>query len=67
MVFNLCETRFLRLCYEYELKVFENWVLRGVYGPNGEEVTGERRKLRSEELHDLAPVPCFKGCQVEEV
>jgi len=46
--------------------VFENWVLRGVFGPNREEVTGERRKLHSEELHDLAPIPCFKGCQVEE-
>jgi len=39
----------------------------GIFGPNREEVTGEWRKLRSEELQDLAPIPCFEGCQVEEV
>jgi hypothetical protein len=30
-----------------------NWVLRGIFGPKREEVTGEWRKLHNEELHDL--------------
>jgi hypothetical protein len=33
--------------------VFENRVLRGVFGPKSDEVTGEWRKLHNEELHDL--------------
>jgi hypothetical protein len=33
--------------------VFENRVLRGILGPKRNEVTGERRKLHNEELHDL--------------
>jgi hypothetical protein len=33
--------------------VFENRVLRRIFGPKGDEVTGEWRKLHNEELHDL--------------
>jgi hypothetical protein len=33
--------------------VFENRVLRGIFGPKKDEVTGEWRKLHSEELHKL--------------
>jgi hypothetical protein len=33
--------------------VFENWVLRKVFGPKRDEVTGEWRKLHNEELNDL--------------
>jgi hypothetical protein len=33
--------------------VFENRVLRRVFGPKRDEVTGEWRKLRNEELNDL--------------
>jgi hypothetical protein len=33
--------------------VFENRVLRGIFGPKGDEVTGEWRKLHNEELNDL--------------
>jgi hypothetical protein len=33
--------------------VFENRVLRKIFGPKGEEVTGDWRKLHNEELHDL--------------
>jgi hypothetical protein len=33
--------------------VFENRVLRGIFGPKRDEVTGEWRKLHNEELHDL--------------
>jgi hypothetical protein len=33
--------------------VFENWVIRRIFGLKRDEVTGEWRKLRSEELHNL--------------
>jgi hypothetical protein len=33
--------------------VFENRVLRRIFGPKGDEVTGGWRKLHNEELHDL--------------
>jgi hypothetical protein len=33
--------------------VFENWVLRRIFGFKRNEVTGEWRKLHNEELHDL--------------
>ena len=35
------------------MRVFENWVLRRIFGPKREEVTGEWKKLYSEELNDL--------------
>jgi hypothetical protein len=35
--------------------VFENRVLRRIFGPKRDEVTGEWRKLHNEELHDLYP------------
>ena len=38
---------------ERRLRVFENRVLRRIYGPRRDEVTGEWRKLHNEELHDL--------------
>jgi hypothetical protein len=37
--------------------VFENRVLRRIFGPKGDEVTGEWRKLHSEELHNLYSPP----------
>jgi hypothetical protein len=37
--------------------VFENRVVRGICGRNGDEVTGEWRKLHSEELHNLYSSP----------
>jgi hypothetical protein len=33
--------------------VFENMVLRGIFGPKRNEVIGGRRKLHNEELHNL--------------
>jgi hypothetical protein len=37
--------------------VFENTVLRRIFGPKRDEVTGEWRKLHSEELHNLYSSP----------
>jgi hypothetical protein len=35
--------------------VFENWVLRGIFGPKRDEIIGGWRKLYSAELHNLYP------------
>jgi hypothetical protein len=48
-----CETWSLALREEHTLRVFENRVLRRIFGPKRDEVTGEWRKLRNEELRDL--------------
>jgi hypothetical protein len=41
------------------MRVFENRVLRRIFGPKRDEVTGEWRKLHNEELHNLYPSPTF--------
>jgi len=48
-----CETWSLTLREERRLRVFENRVLRGIFGPKRDEITGELRKLHNEELNDL--------------
>ena len=48
-----CETWSLTLREEHRLKVFENRVLRRIFGPKRDGVTGEWRKLNNEELNDL--------------
>jgi len=40
-----------------EAEVFENMVLRRIFGPRRDEVTGEWRRLRNEELNDLYNLP----------
>ena len=42
---------------ERRLWVFENRVLRRVFGPKWDEVTGEWRKLINDELRDLYSLP----------
>ena len=56
-----CETWLLTLREEHRWRVFENRVLRRVFGPKRDEVTGEWRKLRKEELRDLYSFPNFVG------
>ena len=55
VVFYGCETWSLTLRAERRLRVFENRVLRRIFGPKRDEITGEWRKLQvhSEELNDL--------------
>jgi hypothetical protein len=48
-----CETWSLTLREEHRLRVFENRVLRRIFGPKRNRVTGGWRKLLNEELHDL--------------
>jgi len=42
---------------ERKLRVFENMVLRRIFGPRRDEVTGKWRKLHNEELNDLYSSP----------
>ena len=51
-----CETWSLTLREERKLRVFENMVLRGIFGPRRDEVTGEWR-LHNEERNDLYSSP----------
>jgi hypothetical protein len=48
-----CEIWSLALREEGRLKVFENRVLREIFGPKKNEVTGRWRRLLNEELNDL--------------
>jgi hypothetical protein len=52
-----CETWSLTLREEHRLRVFENRVLRRMFGPNRDEVTGEWRKLHNGEFHNLYSSP----------
>ena len=47
------ETCSLTLREERRLRVFENRVLRRIFGPERDELTGEWSKLHNEELNDL--------------
>jgi hypothetical protein len=54
----ICSTEFvcpLTLREEHSLRPFENRVLRRIFGPKRDEVTGRWRKLRNEELMELSP------------
>ena len=52
-----CETWSLTLREERKLRVFENRVLRRIFGLRRDEVTGEWRRLHNEELNDLYSSP----------
>jgi len=51
------ETWSLTLQEERKLRVFDNMVLRRIFGHRREEVTGEWRRLHNEELNDLYSSP----------
>jgi hypothetical protein len=48
-----CESWSLTLREENRLRVFENRVMRRIFGRKKDEVTGGCRKLHNEELHNL--------------
>jgi hypothetical protein len=50
-----------RLKEEHRLRVFENMVLKRIFGPKRDDVTGEWRKLHNEELRDLYSSPSIIG------
>jgi hypothetical protein len=53
VVFYGCETWSVTLREEQRLRVFENRVLRRIFGRKRNETTGEWRRLHNEELKDL--------------
>jgi hypothetical protein len=52
-----CETWSIILRKEHRWRVFENRVLRRIFGPKTVEVAGDLRKLHSGELHNLYSLP----------
>jgi hypothetical protein len=56
-----CETWSLTLREEHRLRVFENRVLRRIFGPKRDEETGGWEELHNEELHNLYNSPLFLG------
>ena len=52
-----CETWSLTLREERRLRMFQNMVLRRIFGPRRDEVTEEWRRLHNEELNDLYSSP----------
>jgi len=52
---------------ERRLRVFENGVLRRIYGSKRDEVTGEWRKLHNEELNDLYSPNIFRVIKSERM
>jgi hypothetical protein len=57
VVLYWCETWSLTLREEQRVRVFENRVLRRIFGPKRDEATGEWRRLHNEELNDLYSSP----------
>jgi hypothetical protein len=52
-----CEPWFLTLREEHRLRVFENRVLRRIFGPKRDEEAGDWRTLNNEELYNLCSSP----------
>jgi hypothetical protein len=57
MVLYGCETWSLSVREEHKLRVFENRVLRRIFGPKRDRVKGVWRKLHNEDLHNLYSSP----------
>ena len=56
-----CETWSLTLREERKLRVIESMVLRRIFGPRRDDVTGDWRRLHNEELNDCTPHPILCG------
>jgi hypothetical protein len=57
VVLHECETWSLTLREELRLRVFENRVLRGIFGPKRDEVTGGWKRLHDKEFYALYSTP----------
>jgi hypothetical protein len=57
VVLYVCETWSLTAREGHKLRVFENKVLRRIFGPKRDGVTGGWRKLHNEEIHNLYSSP----------
>jgi hypothetical protein len=57
MVLYGCESWSLTLGVEYKLRMFENRVLRGIFGQKKDGVSGGWRKLHNKELHNFHSSP----------
>ena len=66
VVLFVCGSGSLTLREGHRLWVFENRVLRRIFGPKWDEVIGEWRNLRIEELKDLYPSPSIVWGQNRE-
>jgi hypothetical protein len=53
LLLYVCETLSLTLREKQRLRVFENRVLRTIFGPKRDEETGDWRELHNEELHNF--------------
>jgi len=60
-----CDTLLLTPREASRLRVFENRVLRRIFGPKRDEVRGEWKKLRDEEINDLYSSPNFIRSRAE--
>ena len=58
-VLNGCEVWLITLREEHRLRLFENRVLRRIFGPKRDEVKSERRKLHNVQLNGLYSSPSF--------
>jgi hypothetical protein len=57
LVVHGCETWSLTLREERKLRVYENMVLRRIFGPKRDDMTGEWRNIHNEEINDLYSSP----------
>jgi len=60
-----CETWYLAFREEVGLRVFEKRVLRKMFEPKRDEVTGEWRRLHNKEFNDLYSFQIYSGDQIE--
>jgi len=57
VVLYVCETWSLTLREESKLRALVNMLLRRIFGPRRDDVTGEWRRLHTEGLNDFIPSP----------
>jgi hypothetical protein len=60
-----CETWSLTFREKRRRRVFENRVLRRIFGPKSDRVTAEWRRLRNGDLHNLSSSACFLDNQIK--